>query len=178
MEKEDLMREYKNKIRERDSLSVVESEIHRLEEEEIIKLYNRITKYYQENKNLKGLSDKAILDLVIQDDKDTLEDIWFCCGKEYWGGPKLIGGYYIDQKNDEPFGRVSTIRLAKYRSFRDINKEVIIPVDQCGEFEKDKKIVYAMTCIPDAEYFDLRRDMYSELIKDKEIETGKKLIKK
>ena len=90
----------------------------------------------------------------------------------------MIGKYYIEPKAKGPFNKTSYIRLARYRNFRNTHDEIIIPVDQIEVFERDKNVVYANTCFPDIEYYDLRRQMYLDLIKGKELEEGKQLLKK
>lgn len=178
MERIELINTYLAKIKERDSLDTVEEEIKSLEEEEIIKRYKRIIKYYENNKYLRNKNDNELLDLVIDEDKDTLDDIWFCCGADYWGHSKMNGGYYIERVTSVPLVRLSLIRLARYRNFKNTHDEVIIPAEQAKAFESDKNVIYANTCFPDIEYYDLRRQMYLDLIKGKELEEGKQLLKK
>ena len=65
MDRKEIIKEYLNKIRERESITTIEKELEDLENDEIIQRYNRIKKYYEKNKYLQHKNDNELLDMEL-----------------------------------------------------------------------------------------------------------------
>ena len=74
--------------------------------------------------------------------------LYFCFGKYYRGIINEDGNYIISSGDSTN----APIILSYYRNIDDPDDIVIIPTEQCTEFEQDKNILYYQTINPENEY--------------------------
>ena len=166
MASDNIVKKYLENIRKREEVQEIREELTELYEDETVKRFLSLQNYFNEIRGLEGLSDDQVFDLVIRDDTSTLEDIWLCYGKEFIGRPYKTGGYFIVEKQNL-FGLLYGIKVAKYKNLKDL-KEVIIPLDQCDDFEKQNQVLACVSDTPDREFIDIRRKLYYEKVSVKE----------
>ena len=154
----------------RDTLPLLKSEISELEEEEIIKKYLELTKYYDTYKSLENKPDTEIFEQLIKNDNSLLEDIYFCYGNNYPGYQTRIGTYYIKNKPSSIKELKPYILLAKYRNLRDPQDVIIMPREEQDSFNQSHSILNYKTENPELEYLQIRKKLYLEELHKQESE--------
>ena len=151
----DIKAKHDEKIKVRDSLSAVGTEIDELEKSEIIQRYNRLMNYYNQNIRLEDKTDDELLDETIQssDPVPELENTYFCMGRNYFGHVKKIGGYYLAYGSKFK----SAVPLAYYKRLTGQPKEELVPLEEADAFEEKHEIIYAETKDPSNEFTKVRR---------------------
>ena len=173
MDRNSIYIEYTSRLSTRDSLGSIEKETSELEESEIVKRYLRLVHYLKSNEYLKDKNDKEVLDDLLDSVKQDEEESYFCFGKDFVGHIRKIGGYYIDY-NPSSIRLNPGIRVAKYKSLVS-NEEVIIPIDETVEFEKNSTIYFPHMNDKEEEYKALRRTLFLNKVKGDKV---KKLDKR
>lgn len=169
---EELHQELNTQLSIKSSLSTCETEMSLLEQDENVKRYLRLKRYYEQSLHLKKQNEDDILDDLIKNDTSILEeDIYLCFGRNFLGHPKKIGGYYIEPGSG-PFTRLHGTIVSKYQNLRDPKDTVVIPSVESSKFESTHHTIFHSTAVPDEEYQEIRRNLYKRKLK--EYETAKK----
>ncbi len=166
MDIEKIRQEYNVKRVIRDSLPHCAAEIEILEEDELVQKYIRLKEHQQQYSYLQNQTDEDILSTIISNDSETLDDVYFCYGKNFMGHLKMQGGYYIEPYNATSIRRLHGIRVAKYRNLADPRDVIIMPSTEIEEFESTHQVIQYTTAVPDEEYYHLRMQMYEQKIED------------
>ncbi len=136
----------------RDRIIEVKERIKKLEESKLVKDYKELKDYLDEYQEFDKNDDQILDDLIAGKVLDG-DDTYFCFGRDFYGLPKKIGGYYIVERN--PYRK--TKRVSRYKSINNESKEVIILSSDTHQFEEENRVIYRKTNNPMEEYKGIRR---------------------
>ena len=168
MKIDDIKNKIENNKKIRDSLVEIKKELLELSQDEKVQRYIELNKFFDNNSKLYGKTDDQILNEVIYSNNVDDRKVYFCYGKNYKGQITKTGKYYV-LNGASPFNESLKYGMvvALYRNIYNIHDEVVLPVDECEQFEKENEVIFSKQLNPDSEYLDLKKEYYKKELEKK-----------
>lgn len=176
---EQIKKEYKELKETKKELESKKSRIKELEENEFVKEY---LKLYHELYELSIKKDmylpedtlfRSVIDKNTKDIKET--------NKIY----VYIGTYKDSCEIDIMCPRDEKVKYsdkrAKFRIYRDlekINEEIIIPIKECKDFERNNTVIILKTSLPELKIYDVQEEFLKDAIETNQQEAVQRVLKK
>ena len=176
---EQITKEYKELKEAKKELEYKKNRIRQLEEnkfvQEYLNLYHEI--YEINSKNEMYLPDDILFRRSIDRCLKNLEEtngIYVYMGTYSWSNNKDVM-----RPSDEKLNYSDP--NAKFRIYRDlekINEEIVLPISECKDFEKNNTVIVLRTAIPESKIYQVQEEFLQDAIKTNQEEAKKRVLRK